>query len=105
MKIDAAFRLARANRPTDMNNIECPKCHGDGKLLFVFQPGSLKCRLCDGSGKISEEQARWVKAGRAHRNLRVGRNQSLKVRAQQLGIRMMELSEMENGYKDPSSLL
>lgn len=89
----------------------CPSCGGKGSVAaFVdtaergwFDP-TLPCPLCKGRGRISEQQAAWLAAGRAHYVARVARRESVLECATRLGIRVSELSAMEHGRVNPGNL-
>ena len=89
----------------------CPRCDGKGSNpAFVHtESGSyydpeLKCDLCKGTGKVSDQTLQWLSAGKRHRDDRVARDESIMECSRRLGIRAAELSAMENGRADPARL-
>ena len=40
-----------------MNNTECPKCLGIGEVFDPIEENEVRCNLCRGKGKVSEEIA------------------------------------------------
>lgn len=94
-----------------MDEVTCPRCHGGGTVLrFIDGPGNHRvepegtCSLCQGKGSVSAQQMAWIKAGRAHRDARVARGESLRDRATALGLEVTVLSAMEHGKADPAPL-
>ena len=82
----------------------CPRCEGAKVMFFAFRAGSIPCFLCNGIGEISDEQAEWIKLGASHRLLRMKQGLSVREMAKQLGITVIQLSDMELGKTNPSSL-
>lgn len=91
--------------------LTCPDCLGqatvaafvDGACGGWFEP-AMKCHRCNGSGQITARQVAWLVVGRAHRNVRVERRESIVDCARRLGVTAVELSAMENGRADPRRL-
>lgn len=84
----------------------CPRCDGSGKTGPVhINRGSkphewrseMACDFCGGAGKISEDQADAMKLGKAFRERRVARDESLREAAKRLGMKASELSALERG--------
>ena len=92
-------------------DVECFDCHGKGtRAAFVdaemggwFDP-AIKCSMCGGTGKITGQKSEWHQIGRRFYEARVARAESVRECANRLGIRPAELSAMEHGRSDPSSL-
>lgn len=64
----------------------------------------MLCALCRGTGLVSEQTGEWLQIGTVHRLARVRREESIRECAQRLGLTASQLSGMEHGRADPSSL-
>ena len=90
--------------------MKCPTCKGDRQLFGIAcggkagcRPIETKCFTCSGSGEITEQQAGWIRAGKALREDRRKRGLTLRDEAKRRGISAVELSQMECGVKEPKA--
>lgn len=98
-----------------MTDVSCPDCVGAGKLTgFVdgFRQGrrygefrrDIACFTCNGLGQIPQQQLNWMEEGRAHRDRRKERGESIFAAAARLGLTVAELNAMEHGRVNPAPL-
>ncbi|CAA2140497.1 hypothetical protein [Hyphomicrobium sp. ghe19] len=85
---------------------KCPTCDGVGSLVAFINRGSdiathsledIVCSTCGGEGRISDKRAMRISIGKAHRDIRVARCQSLLEAAREQGMGPAELSACEHG--------
>lgn len=89
-------------------SITCPHCDGKGET-FVFintgydyrghTSGFRPCPTCKGEQVISESQAKAIADGRAMRDARVSRRETLRDAAKRMGVSPAELSKRERGVE------
>ena len=60
----------------------------------------MTCEVCDGHGLVSAEVLRRYHMGRAHRDARRERGETMFACAQRLGVTSAQLSAFEKGHKD-----
>jgi len=86
--------------------MECPTCEGKkfGIAHFNTGPDSSKhrwgevaCFTCNGVGSITDEHAKRIKDGKARREARIARGESMMESAARLGITVVALSALEHG--------
>ncbi len=96
----------------DGKQISCPDCHGAGKRFgFIngdpdiskHSVGDLRCSRCHGAGTVPMAMTTWIEAGKAIRQDRVRRGETLYSESQRLGISSAALCSIEMGKVDPSS--
>lgn len=81
----------------------CPRCQGAGIIEVVWQgispdaADAAECPMCDAYGYVPRAQAERYDAGRKLRQDRVIAGKSLKQAAEERGISMKELSDIEWG--------
>jgi len=93
----------------DEGDIRCPGCDGKGKVTaFVDYADRRKsgvaeipCIVCGGSGSIDAQKALWMAHGKAHREWRAARGETIRDCATRLRVSVTLLSAMENGRADP----
>jgi hypothetical protein len=96
---------------SDQQTTACPGCDDAGHFAaFVdredkghFDP-ALRCFLCGGSGRVSAQTAEWHARGRALRDARRSRGESVFDLAKRLGLSSSQVSAMEVGLADSSPL-
>jgi len=90
--------------------MECPDCSGDGKVIGLFairtDGGCDPCRefpcfRCGGSGSVPDETTVWMTTGKAMREDRKSRRNTLRKEAEERGMRPSVLSDMERGRVEP----
>jgi hypothetical protein len=86
----------------------CPTCNGKKKLM-AFVDGhradgtpfggvqDVDCFTCRGTGEVDEQYRARLAAGKAMRDERVAKDQSLREAARERGISPAELSAIEHG--------
>lgn len=94
--------------------MKCPDCCGTGKTGHVHvnfgydeRTGgcrgewreTMPCLRCKGSGEVSDEMAQWMADGKAMRDARVARGESLMEAARRMGMGSAELSAIEHGRR------
>lgn len=88
----------------------CPDCKGSGVTVadhVRYADGSGawnvpgRCYQCDGSGTITDEQARWIGEGQRMREDRVAHGVGLRLEAAHRGMSVIDLSHMEQGKIQP----
>ena len=86
--------------------MECPRCKGQrGGPAFVMRRGSgcsleqIDCTACGGTGEVSEDHAAMMAEGQRRMRDRIARDVSLRDEAKRLGVRPVDLSDMEHGRK------
>lgn len=86
------------------DGMKCPDCLGRGTVTALLcgrgincRERELPCRICDGSGTITEEIQARIDAGKAMRADRIRRGLSQREEAARLGITPQELSKREAG--------
>ena len=90
--------------------VTCPACWGDGVDcgLACVSCGHLMvemtCRLCDGGGTITAEQADWRRRGEECRSSRLRRGLTLRAACNQFGMSATELIGMQYGLASPAPL-
>jgi len=93
-----------------MTERACPDCAGTGQTGPVFVNGgedlskhytldTLPCRLCDGSGALSEDAWLAYREGRAMRRMRVALGLSLREASERLGIPASAVCDVERGFR------
>lgn len=79
----------------------CPDCEGKGQVTSFACPGfrwmDTPCRLCGGTGQVSEEALAAVANGAAFRAYRVGIYLSQRQMAEVHKVTPADLSRMEHG--------
>lgn len=84
----------------------CPHCT-DGKVTAFVNRGpdisthsveAFQCATCGGTSEIDEELSGWIAKGKAARDARVARRESLLEAATRMGISPGELSQIERGH-------
>ncbi len=84
-----------------MTQHACPMCGGKGLRIVFACPGwtelKLPCRLCEQTGRISDEVLHRVEAGEKMRADRISRGINQREEAARLGISPQELSKKEQG--------
>jgi DnaJ-class molecular chaperone len=87
----------------------CPHCNGEGGGNAFINRGPdisthsvewVRCRTCEGAGVISGERAVLVAQGKAMRDARVARQETLLEAARKMGITPSRLSAIERGRAD-----
>lgn len=91
--------------------MECPDCKGGGKVIGLFAIRAdgggcdpcreFQCFRCDGSGTVPDETAAWMATGKAMRDDRRSRNNTLRKEAAERRMEASELSAMERGRVEP----
>lgn len=89
--------------------MECPDCGGGGKVigLFAIRDGGcdlcreFPCFRCAGSGAVPDETVVWMAAGKAMREDRRSRSNTLRKEAAERRMEASELSDMERGRVKP----
>lgn len=84
--------------------MECPTCNGR-KELFAFvnrgdkphYSGYVVCQVCKGSGVITDEKMGRMIAGKAAREARVARGETLRQAAVRKNTTASEISRFERG--------
>jgi hypothetical protein len=88
--------------------VACEECGGLGWVRVATihrpQPHRTLCNACLGVGRLPPEKARWRDIGRAHREARVARKESLGEAAVRLCIPPQQLNDIEHGRADPTAL-
>lgn len=91
--------------------ILCTSCDGFGKhfsrpLLIDGRVTTLelKCELCNGTGKISDEKIDWIIKGQNIKRQRLDKQISLRKAAKILGMDASNLSKMERGIIKPRNI-
>lgn len=91
--------------------IPCPGCKGEKKVfgfinggldISAHSSGYMKCFRCHGAGQVPAAMLGWIEAGKAVKNERVRRGETLYSEARRLGISSAALSSIEQGKVDPS---
>lgn len=84
--------------------MNCPRCFGKGEVtsIMCLNPGDARqvtvhCGDCEGTGDVTQERLAVLKFGDRYRTDRVLSGHSLRERAEQLGVRPMVLSDVEQG--------
>ncbi|WP_270820436.1 helix-turn-helix domain-containing protein [Aeromonas sp. Y311-2] len=94
--------------------IECPSCHGKGKVdgfanggpdLSLHYYGSLPCFRCKSTGRVPKAMPDWMAGGRRLRLYRAANNITLRQMAKAMGLTIAEVSAMDNGRSDPTPAL
>lgn len=86
----------------------CPSCLGAKSVMAIIDrrgaagmpTGSVErvpCRVCGGSGEISEELAAAIHAGEQLRAERLARGETMREAATARGISVVEYSKLERG--------
>ena len=88
----------------------CPHCNGDGGHDCHINRGFdssthtfewRRCETCEGDGVVSDERAKLIAEGKAWRDARVARMETLLEASRKLGIGPAELSALELGRATP----
>lgn len=86
--------------------VTCPNCDGEGGGQAFVNRGEditkhsvewITCRTCNGDGKVTDERAECIAAGKRMRDARVARQESLLAASKRMGIGPAELSDIEHG--------
>lgn len=86
--------------------MRCPHCDGNGGHNAFINRGLdisthslewVRCRTCDGEGKVSGDRAALIARGRALRDERVARQETILEASRRLGMGPAELSAIETG--------
>lgn len=87
----------------------CPTCRGEKTITGIGCPGghiiTMACHRCGGTGIVADNQKVWVSQGQKMKKSRMDKNLSLREAAARIGIKAFELSQMENGMKEPDEKL
>jgi hypothetical protein len=87
----------------------CPDCNGVKRLMSLvnhrnqYDEGStctaeeIDCTTCSGTGEVDPEHAVRITRGRAMRDARLERNESIWDAAKAMGLRPSEYSDLERG--------
>lgn len=86
----------------------CENCKGSGKSFAICVlrsdgrggPAEISCPTCHGTG-VDRTDPKWREYGRELRRWRVGMDRSLGEEAARRGLRVVELSDMEHGRREP----
>lgn len=90
--------------------VTCPNCAGEGGGQAFVNRGEdiskhsvewITCRTCNGDGKITDERAECIAAGKRMRDVRVAKQETLLVASRRMGISPAELSDVEHGRAPP----
>lgn len=90
--------------------MKCPHCNGDGGGEAFINRGLdisthtlewVRCSTCQGDGVVSEERAALIAEGKAMRDARVVRMETLLEASRKLGIGPAELNAIELGRAPP----
>lgn len=88
-----------------MKQKQCPQCNGNKIIREEGYDNDLICHICNGSGKVSNSRREMFKEGEKLRALRLNDlNVSIMTAAKEMGITVMEMSRMEQGFEDQSRL-
>ena len=86
--------------------MKCPHCKCDGRGEAFINRGPdistltkewVRCRTCNGDGVVSDERASFIAEGKAWRDARVARQETLLEMSRRLGIGPAEISAIECG--------
>lgn len=86
--------------------MQCPYCGGNGGSEAFINRGPdirthsfewVECRLCGGSGAITDERHEFFVRGKAWRDARVARGESLLELSRRIGVGPAEISDREHG--------
>ena len=84
--------------------MKCPSCDGKGeRFAFVnmgdkpHYSGYFPCNTCKGTGLITDEHCRRIIAGKAAREARQARGETLMQAARRKGVSALEISRFERG--------
>jgi hypothetical protein len=87
----------------------CPHCNGQGGAKCFINRGQdirthslewRECRTCEGTGRVDRRRAALIEQGKAMRDARVAKQESLLEASRRLGIGPAELSAIELGRQD-----
>ena len=93
--------------------IACPSCSGTGQVgpVHINYGGGhgewkdkVPCYRCTGTGTATPEMIAWMARGKALRDARLARGETLGAAAERLSINPAALSAMEEGRRDPARL-
>jgi hypothetical protein len=93
----------------DGNNCKCPDCHGVGETYGPKNLGANlstwdwgPCRRCHNTGTIPKKMKGWIEKGKELRAKRLSEDKNFSEKAQELGVSIVVISDMEAGYRDNS---
>lgn len=80
----------------------CPDCDIDGRV-YLIGSGPQPCRRCHGTTEITEQEADWIRRGKAMRDRRVNGTPYRKLHdeAKRRGLDAVTVSQMESGRIEP----
>lgn len=93
-----------------MANPTCPQCNGTRQMVALVcgkhcEEKIIVCSLCKGAGWVTPTRDRWYTTGRMLRAARLDRGLTLRGAALALSLSPTELSRLEQGLGDPTSIL
>ena len=98
----------KTERNSNVAKIPCPECPRNGIQITcgpgtsqIRQIGPADCRVCAGTGVITQEKKRWLDIGGGMRNNRLARNLSGREEARRRGMSPVVLNDMEHGKISP----
>lgn len=84
--------------------MKCPLCDGKGDQFALVNMGGSShysgyfvCDTCKGTGLIADEHMRRMIAGKAAREARMKRGETLRQAAKRKGVTALEISKFERG--------
>lgn len=89
----------------------CKQCDGFGEIFSrpiliagKVSSASIKCDMCNGTGKIEDIKLLWIAQGKKLKELRLSKNVSLRAAAIKLNVDASNLSKMERGIIQPKNI-
>lgn len=87
--------------------MKCPRCDGGGQTFAFVNMGDeagyvgpVNCMVCKGTGLITDEHMSRIIAGRAAREARQARGETLMQAARRKGVSALEISRFERGENE-----
>lgn len=78
----------------------CGYCGGKGKTFYICSNSWIPCAGCKGDG-VERRRPEWIEGGQRAREKRVAEGRSLGDEARRLGVRPVDVSDMEHGRRGP----
>ena len=95
------------NQHPNSGLVRCWSCNGTGiesPAAYNTSRKDIRCDRCKGTGKCPEIMRKWESIGRNIRKVRQDQDKTLREWADQLGVSVVTLSQVERGIADPDCL-